>query len=114
MLGAFISFIGFILAICWWVLAKQFRKYCKGEESMPVALFVIYCILTFLVLGFVIMVVLSWLPDVLPRPNNYEMSFAIQILIMIAIIAIQCYKYVKVAKKSKQPTKVEDVDLGIQ
>lgn len=80
---------------------------------MPLVLFVIYCVLTFLVLGFVIMVVLSWLPDVLPRPNNYEMSFAIQILIMIAIIAIQCYKYVKVAKKSKQPTKVEDVDLGI-
>ena len=113
MLGAFISFIGFILAIYWWVLAKQFRKFCKGEESMPLVLFVIYCVLTFLVLGFVIMVVLSWLPDVLPRPNNYEMSFTIQILIMIVIIVIQCYKYVKVAKKSKQPTKVEDVDLGI-
>jgi uncharacterized protein YhhL (DUF1145 family) len=114
MLGALFSFIGFILAICWWVLAKQFRKYCKGEESMPVALFIIYCALSVLVLGFVIMVVLLWLPDILPRPNNYELSFAIQFLILIAIISIQCYKYVKVAKKSKLPTSVEDVDLGIE
>ena len=114
MLGALISFIGFILAICWWVLAKQFRQFCKGEESMPVALFVIYCVLSVLVLGFVIIVVLFWLPDVLPRPYNYELSFAIQIFIIIVIIVIQYYKYVKVAKRSKQPTSVEDVDLGIE
>ena len=81
---------------------------------MPVVLFVIYCVLSIIVLGFVIMVVLSWLPDVLPHPNNYELSLVIQILILAAIIAIQCYKYVKVAKKSKQPTSVEDVDLGIE
>ena len=34
MLGALISFIGFVLAICWWALAKQFRKYRKGEAPM--------------------------------------------------------------------------------
>lgn len=113
MIGAFISFIGFILAICWWMLAKQFRKYCKGEESMPVALFVIYSVLSILVLGFVIVVVLSWLPDVLPRPNNYEMSLVLQILIIISIIAIQCYKYVRVTKESKHSTAVENVDLCI-
>ena len=45
MLGALISFIGFVLAICWWALAKQFRKYRKGEAPMSIIQFVIYCVL---------------------------------------------------------------------
>lgn len=97
----------------WLVLSKQFIKYRKGQEAMPIIEFVLYCILSFVVLGFIVIVVLSWLPDVLPPPYNYELDFFIELLIVLSFIAFQCYRYVKIAKKSKKPNSVEDVDLGI-
>lgn len=114
MLGALISFIGFALAIYWWSLDKQFRRFRKGEDSMPVILFVIYCILSFVVLGFIIMVVLSWLPEVLPRPYNYEISLFIEALIVISFIIFQCFRYIKIAKNPNKLNVIEDVDLEIE
>ena len=83
MLGALISFIGFVLAICWWALAKQFRKYRKGEAPMSIVQFVLYCVLSFIVLGFVLSVIFAVIPEFMPRSykhqleNNPEIMFGI-------------------------------------
>lgn len=118
MLGALISFVGFILAIFWWTLGKQFRKFMKGEDTMPIFLFSIYCILSFLVLGFVLSVIFSVIPEFLPRPYRHqlekspEIMFGFVFLIVISFVAYQCYRYVKVARRSNIPLSVEEVDLG--
>lgn len=119
MLGALISFIGFVLAICWWVLAKQFRKYRKGEVPMSIVQFVLYCILTFIVFGFILSVIFAVIPEFMPRPykhqleNNPEIMFGIVFVLVASYVAFQCYRYNKVSNKTKTPISVEDVDLGI-
>lgn len=119
MLGALICFVGFILAICWWVLAKQFRKYRRGEVPMSIVQFVLYCVLTFLVLGFILSVVFAVIPEFIPRPykrqleNNPEIMFGIVFILLASYVAFQSYRYSKVAKQTKTPTSIEDVDLGI-
>lgn len=117
MLGALISFVGFIIAIFWWTLSKQFGKFRKGEDTMPIFLFSIYCILSFLVIGFALSVIFSVVPEFLPRPyrhqleNSPEIMFGFVFLIVISFIAYQCYRYVKVARRTNKLISVEDVDL---
>ena len=119
MLGALISFIGFVLAICWWALAKQFRKYRKGEAPMSIIQFVLYCVLSIIVLGFVLSVIFAVIPEFMPRSykhqleNNPEIMFGIVFILVASYVAFQSYRYSKVAKQTKTPTSVEDVDLGI-
>ena len=111
MLGAVITFVDFILAIYWLTLVKQFRRFCKGGESMSISRFVIYCVLSLLVLGFVLSVIFSVIPEFLPRPYKHqfghspEIMFGIVFLIVISIIAYQCYKYVKITKQNNGSTK---------
>ena len=119
MLGALISFIGFILAICWWGFAKQFRKYRKGEGPMSIVQFVLYCVLTFIVFGFVLSVLFAVIPEFMPRSykqqleNNPEIVFGIVFVLVASYVAFQSYRYNKVANQTKAPTSVEDVNLGI-
>ena len=119
MLGAFICFIGFVLTLCWWWLAKQFRKYRKGEQSMSIVQFVLYCLLTFIVFGFILSVLIAVIPEFMPRPyrhqleNNPEIMFGIVFILVASYVAFQSYRYSKVAKQTKTPTSIEDVDLGI-
>ena len=114
MLGTFVGFLGFVCAVYWWVLAKQFRKYCKGEESMPVVLFVIYCVLSIIVWGFILLVVFSALPEFLPRHYNHKLSnapeilFGIVLVIIVAFVVIQCRLYVMTPKKRKR----QNSDVG--
>ena len=85
---------------------------------MPVFLFSIYCILSFLVLGFILSVIFSVIPEFLPRPykhqleNSPEIMFGFVFLIVISFIAYQCYRYVKTARRTNSPLSLEDVDLG--
>ena len=119
MLGALISFIGFILAICWWGFAKQFRKYRKGEGPMSIVQFVLYCVLTFIVFGFVLSVIFAVIPEFMPRSykhqleNNPEIVFGIVFVLVASYVAFQSYRYNKVANQTKTPSSVEDVNLGI-
>ena len=120
MLGALISFVSFILAIYWWTLSKQFRRFRKGGEAMSIFLFAIYCILSFVVLGFILSVIFSTVPEFLPQPykhdlrNTPELLFGMVFIIVSLFIILQCYRYVKVAKKPNTPNSVEDVDLEIE
>ena len=119
MLGALICFVCFILAICWWVLAKQFRKYRRGEAPMSIVQFVLYCVLTFIVFGFVLSVLFAVIPEFMPRSykhqleNNPEIVFGIVFVLVASYVAFQSYRYNKVANQTKAPTSVEDVNLGI-
>jgi uncharacterized membrane protein len=118
MLGALISFIGFVLAIFWWNLSKQFRKFRKGEATMPVFMFSIYCLLSILVLGFILSVVFSVVPEFLPRSSRHQLEnspgimFGFVFLFVILFVAYQCYRYAKIARRTIAPLSVEDVDLG--
>jgi TRAP-type mannitol/chloroaromatic compound transport system permease small subunit len=118
MLGALICFIGFVLAVCWWRLAKQFRKYRKGEQSMSSVQFVLYCVLTFIVFGFILSVLIAVIPEFMPRPyrhqleNNPEIMFGIVFILVASYVAFQSYRYSQVTKQTKTPTSAEDVDLG--
>lgn len=111
MLGAVITFVGFLLAISWCVLYKRFGKFRKGEESLPILLFAIYCVLSFLLLGFFLSVVFSIIPEFLPRPykhqldNSPEILFSFVFLIVISFIAYQCYQYIKIVKQNNRNNK---------
>lgn len=119
MLGALICFVGFVLAFCWWVGAKQFRKYINGEGAMSIVQFVSYCVLTFIVFGFILSVLFAVIPEFMPRPykhqleNNSEIMFGIVFILVVSYVEFQGYRYSKVPKQTKIPTAVEDVDLGI-
>lgn len=119
MIGALISFIGFILVIYWWILGTQFKKFRKGENTMPILKFVVYCVLTFVVFGFVLSIIFSVLPEFLPRPYKHQLEnspgvlFGIVFVIVALYIVFQCRRYIKTSKKSIIPTSIEDVDLGI-
>ena len=113
MLGALVIALEFFLASYWWELVKRFRGYRKGEESMSVVQFVVYCILSFVVLGLILTIILSVILLHQLSKNKLAEGFLYGIIafVMGSYIAFQCYRYVKTAKKSDIPTSVEDVDL---
>ena len=86
---------------------------------MSIVQFVLYCVLTFWVLGFILSVVFAVIPEFMPRSykhqleNNPEIMFGIVFVLVVSYVAFQSYRYNKVANQTKAPTSVEDVDLGI-
>jgi threonine/homoserine/homoserine lactone efflux protein len=86
---------------------------------MSIVQFVLYCVLTFLVLGFILSVVFAVIPEFMPRSykhqleNNPEIVFGIVFVLVASYVAFQSYRYNKVANQTKAPTSVEDVNLGI-
>ena len=119
MLEAIITFVGFALTIYWWGLVKQFRQFRKGERPMSVILFVVYCILSLVILDFFLSLFFTILTSFLPNYykhqiiNMPEVMFGVVFIIVAAFVSFQCYLYVKVARKSNLPISKEDVDLGI-
>ena len=113
MLGALVIFLEYFLAIYWWELVKQFRGYRKGEESMSVIQFVVYCVLSFVVLGIILSLIVVGISSLLRHELTDELLFGIVASVLVVFISFQCYRYVKTARKSNIPTSVEDVDLEV-
>lgn len=86
---------------------------------MSIVQFVLYCVLTFIVFGFVLSVIFAVIPEFMPRSykhqleNNPEIVFGIVFVLVASYVAFQSYRYNKVANQTKAPTSVEDVNLGI-
>ena len=105
MLGALVCFLCFLMASYWWALSKQFRSFRKGLGQMTILHFVLYALLSCVVLGFLLFGILS------VTELDYVIVYILTLVTIISFIAFQSYRYFKTVKKQKEPTSVEDVEL---
>lgn len=107
MLGALFEFLSFLLPVYWWVLNRQFRSFRKGVGGMTILQFVIYVILSVVIVGFILMMISGCF--LLEYDDN--ISLALMIVVLTLLVSFQSYHYIKTIKKQKEPKTVENVDL---
>lgn len=100
MLEALVILMTLSLFGLWWSKQKDFNNYLEGQTEMTGQGFCMYGILTFVVIGFILLVFASLLPEFLPKhirhimENHFEYSFFTVCVIVGLYIWLQYRRYI--------------------